>query len=73
MTFQIKDLIREFKIKKDKKEVILKDPNPSMTPEEVAKFYASEYPELTNALIEGPTIKDDKAGYSFTTKAGKLG
>lgn len=73
MAFQITNLTRSFKLVRDKKETVLEDPNPKMTPQEVAKFYSSEYPELTNASIEGPNINKDVAGYSFKTTAGILG
>lgn len=75
MAFQVTNLKRVFKIKNEetKKETILEDPNPNMSAQEVAKFYASEYPELTNAKIEGPTVVKDQAHYVLSTKAGQLG
>lgn len=73
MALQVTTLVREFKFKKDKEDVVLTDPNPGMSAEEVRKFYAGTYPELTNALVEGPTVVGDKAAYVMTTKAGKLG
>lgn len=49
------------------------DPNPKMTPFEVAKFYSAEYPELINSIIDGPKISDGKALYVFEKTAGTKG
>lgn len=75
MALQIVNLKRVFKMKNEetKKEVVLADPNPNMSPQEVVKFYSSEYPELTNAKIEGPNVVKDQATYTLSTKAGQLG
>jgi PRTRC genetic system protein C len=73
MALEVTKLTREFKFKKDGKDVTLADPNPEMTVEDVCKFYASTYPELTNAMVEGPKVEGDKANYTLSTKAGKLG
>ena len=73
MALQVTGLKRVFKLKKDKKDIELADPNPNMSPEEVIKFYSSEYAELTNAKIDGPTTIKDTAVYSVSTKAGQLG
>jgi PRTRC genetic system protein C len=73
MALQVTNLERVFTFEKDKKEVKLADPNPEMSAEEVMKFYSGQYPELTNALVEGPKPQGDKAVYKMTTKAGKLG
>ena len=73
MALQTTSLERVFKFKKDGKEQPLADPNPAMSPEEVMKFYSGTHPELTNGIVEGPTVVKDKATYTMTTKAGKLG
>ncbi len=75
MALQVTALQRAFKYKKDGKEIALPDPNPEMTAEEVLKYYGGtgQYPELTNGIVEGPTVVGDKANYVITTKAGKLG
>lgn len=73
MALQVTTLQRSFTFKKDGKDIPLPDPNPELTAEEVMKFYAGSYPELTNAMVEGPKINADKAAYIITTKAGKLG
>ncbi len=72
---QVTNLQRKFTIKKDgkNKDIELTDPNADMTPEEVMKFYSGNYPELTNAVVEGPKIEGNKASYIISTKAGKLG
>jgi len=73
MALEIKNLLREFNILKNGKQLSLKDPNPELTAAEVMKFYSGEHPELTNATVEGPTVVGDKAQYKLVTKAGKLG
>lgn len=66
---QVLDLTREFKYNGVK----LADPNPQLGPEQVKEFYASQYPELLNALVEGPVTKNGVAAYSFTRAAGVKG
>lgn len=73
MALQVTNLTRSFTLKKDKKDIELIDPNSDMTPEEVMKFHSGTYPELTNAVVEGPKVVGDKATYIISTKAGKLG
>ncbi len=52
----------------------LTDPDPSMSPEEVKKMYASSgYPALTNASVTGPETKDGKAVYTFKAAVGTKG
>lgn len=74
MALQVTHLQRTFKLDKGKgKSVELSDPNIEMSPQEVMKFYSGSHPELTNAIIEGPKVEGDKAAYTISTKAGKLG
>lgn len=73
MALQVTDLKRTFTFKKNGKDIELTDPNSSLTPEEVMKFHSSKHPELTNGVVEGPVVKDDKATYTIKTTAGKLG
>ena len=72
MALQVTNLERTFELKKDGKTIPLKDLNPELPAEEIMKLYAGTYPELTNAIIEGPKVEGDKAVYTATTKAGKL-
>ena len=73
MALQVTNLQRSFIYKKDKKEITLSDPNENMSPQEVVKFHLAQYPELTNAIVEGPKVEGKKAVYNVTTKAGQLG
>lgn len=73
MALQVTHITREFIYKLKGKESPLKDPGAELSPQEVMKLYAGTYPELTNAVIEGPKIVDDKAIYTFKTQAGQLG
>jgi len=51
----------------------LDDPNSNLSIEEVKKFYAGKYPELTNASISGPKMENDKAVYTLGVSIGKKG
>lgn len=51
----------------------LKDPDKSMSPVEVKKFYSGTYPELTTASVHGPSIVDEKAVYEFKASIGTKG
>ena len=53
--------------------VKLPDPNPTMTPEEVRQFFATQYPDITTASITGPEAEGDKLRYSFTRAIGSKG
>lgn len=73
MALQVSTLKRKFTITKKGKDIELADPNPEMAPQEVIKFYSSEYPELTNATLSGPKVESGKAVYSFKTTVGTKG
>jgi len=51
----------------------LDDPDPAMKPEEVKEFWSDVYPELTQAVIEGPEYKDDCIQYTFRKAVGTKG
>jgi len=65
------DLIREFIIEKPR--IVLQDPNPAMTPDQVMNHYSSQYSELTTATVHGPTVENDKMIYKFKTTIGTKG
>lgn len=73
MPLEVANVKREFTFKRDGKDIPLTDPNPEFSVEEVLKFYSFRYPELTNGMVEGPKVVGDKASYTVSTKAGKLG
>lgn len=73
MALEISNLSRKFTFKKDNKDVVLKDPNPEFTAEEVIQFYSSSYPELTTCTIDGPKVENDSAVYTFKTTVGTKG
>ncbi|MDQ3048399.1 MAG: PRTRC system protein C [Bacteroidota bacterium] len=66
-------LKRTFRIIKNKKTIDLADPNQNMSPEEVVKFYASEYPEITSGKIDGPKVEGTSAIYSIKETVGTKG
>jgi PRTRC genetic system protein C len=61
--------IREFVFEKE----VLKDPNPEMTPEEVASFYSAVHPELVTCVVGKPKQEDGKMVYEFKKNAGTKG
>lgn len=71
MALEIKEIDREFRI--EESGVVISDPNPEMTVENVQLFYSSLYPELTTATVKGPEYKDDKYVYIFTSVIGTKG
>jgi|TARA_Y100000034_G_C6672209_1_gene295155 PRTRC genetic system protein C len=55
------------------KETELDDPNINLNVNDVLDFYSGQYPELTNASVEGPEIKEDKIVYKFQSNIGTKG
>lgn len=73
MPLEVTKLDRVFKLTKNGKVTELSDPGGDLSPEEVVKVHSATHPELTNAVIEGPKVENDKAIYNITTNAGRLG
>jgi PRTRC genetic system protein C len=51
----------------------LPDPNPNLTMGEVINLYATTYPEITTAAIEGPEVMGNKLVYRLTRAIGTKG
>ena len=51
----------------------LPGPNPNLSVEEVRNLYASAYPEITTAAIEGPEVVGNKLVYRLTRAIGTKG
>lgn len=66
---QIQALRREFIYNGIK----LPDPDPKLTIEQVRETYATAYPEVTTAAIEGPESVDNKLVYRFVRAIGVKG
>lgn len=66
-------LKRVFLHKQQQHEILLADPNPAFSPQEVMDFYSGTYPELTTAKIEGPEIVNDALQFRFQTTLGTKG
>lgn len=62
-------IIRRFKYNS----VMLADPSPSMSLQQVQAFYATQYPELLNSAIEGPDTKGAVSTYKFMRAVGTKG
>lgn len=54
-------------------QLVLEDPDQSMTPEQVKEFYSNAYAELTQSVIEGPEYKEDSIEYNFRKAVGTKG
>ena len=68
-TLTIRPLVRIFRYGA----LELEDPDTTLTTEEVKDFWGDVYPELTQAVIEGPEYKDDRAEYTFRRAVGTKG
>lgn len=66
---QVINIERKFKYNS----VTLPDPNADLSPDQIREFYATQYPELNNAVVEGPVTKNDVATWTFTRAAGAKG
>lgn len=73
MALEVINLERQFKFKRDGKEVILPDPNKEFSVQEVIQFYSGQHAELTTCTIDGPKIEGDKQLYEFKTTIGTKG
>ncbi len=69
MALNVKVFPRVFK----HKELLLDDPNTSLSPEEVMAYYSNQYPELTTSNVFGPKIENEQAVYEFKTTVGTKG
>lgn len=51
----------------------LPDPGPGLDVEAVRDIYASQYPDIATATVEGPTEKNGVMEYEFKRKVGTKG
>ena len=72
MALEIKGLQRIFKFRKDSKELVLSDPDSSLSVNEVMDFYSMTYPELTTATSTDRNGRR-QAVYRFKTTIGVKG
>lgn len=70
---ETKILLREFHVEIDGEDVVLSDPNPTMTIKGVMEHYSNLYPELTNCKVEEPKIEKDKMVYVVSSETGTHG
>jgi len=54
-------------------QIPLPDPDPSISAKEVCEFYSDTYPELAQALIEGPELTEEGEVYTFRKAVGNKG
>ncbi|MGH9451199.1 MAG: PRTRC system protein C [Terriglobia bacterium] len=66
---KITPAVREFSYQGIK----LPDINPQLSPEEVKAAYATQYPELATAAINGPEAMGEKLRYDFVRAIGAKG
>lgn len=73
MALIAQNVTRVFKAKIGATNLILDDPNPDFSADEVLTFYSNSYPELTTSTVAGPVMNDDSAEYEFKTTIGTKG
>lgn len=66
-------LQRKFVLEKNNNKIVLDDPDPSMSADEVLNSYSAIYPELVTSSVIGPEYEDDKIIYRFKTTVGTKG
>jgi len=54
-------------------DAVLADPKPKFSIEEVRSFYATQFPELTNAAVTGPESIGERLRYNFERAIGSKG
>lgn len=69
MTIQVQKLTRKFAFNGAN----LPDPGEAFSPEEVKDIYSNQYPDLSTAIVNEPTISGDVATYTFTRNVGTKG
>ena len=75
MALQVSTPKREFIVagKSKKDNIVLPDPHPDMSIQEVINHYKGQYPQISTAFIDGPKMEADKAVYKFNTVIGDHG
>jgi PRTRC genetic system protein C len=66
-------LTRQFKLKNRDTDIMIPDPNPAYSLDQVAEFLSEDYPEVTNAVLGQPTEKDGMLTYEITSTFGTKG
>ena len=51
----------------------LTDPDPALSPAAIKDFYSAMYPDLLNAEIQGPEVKDGELVFTFHRTTGTKG
>ncbi len=73
MALTVKGMPRKFTFRHGNEIIVLNDPDPVQSPEQIMSFYSNTYPELTTATVHGPKIENDEAVYEFKTTIGVKG
>lgn len=66
---EIQNLTRKFKYNG----IDLQDPNVGMSADEVRELYAMQFPELNNAVVEGPVTTGTEQTFTFVRAVGSKG
>ncbi|CAM5542278.1 PRTRC system protein C [Aromatoleum aromaticum] len=69
MAIQVEEAVREFHYNGTS----LGDPGKGMSVQQVRDLYSATFPELTSAVVEGPTRKGNRLIYEFRRAAGTKG
>ena len=52
---------------------IFPDLNPKLSPTQVKDMYATQFPELASAAVEGPELKNGQQVYTLARQVGTKG
>lgn len=69
MAVTVEKMTREFVFD----DVVLPDPNPDFTIEQVREMYIPQYPEMTTATVVGPEARKGRMRYRFQRAVGAKG
>lgn len=53
--------------------MVLGDPAPSLSPDQVRDLYAATYPELGAGTVQGPSVEGSKMVYTLVVAVGDKG
>lgn len=73
MALSVSNMPRKFVFERDNQTPLNLPDMVDLSPEDVMNHYAPLYPELTTAVVEGPTLLEGVAEYRFVTKLGTKG
>jgi PRTRC genetic system protein C len=70
---KVEKIERVFVFSGSGKSIDLSDPNGSMSPEQVLKFYSTQYPLMNNSQVEKGKLEGNKQKYNIVSVVGTKG